>query len=70
MAPASITCSGVPMRLLLLAACIFCAVSAEVQYDAIRSKRGVQHKAPLISDDFVVSCIMVMFLLLFCFGKQ
>ena len=46
------------------------ACSADVQYDAIKSTRGVQHKAPLVSDDFVVGCIMIMFLMLFCFGKQ
>ena len=55
------------LPLLLLA----CSIAlANVQYDSIHSKRGVQHKPPLISDDFIVSCIMVMFLLLFCFGKQ
>ena len=36
----------------------------------MKSTRGVQHKDPLISDDFVVGCIMIMFLLLFCFGQS
>ena len=52
--------------LALLAQSVVC----EVYYDAIRSKRGVQPKQQWISDDFVVGCIMIMFLLLFCFGKQ
>ena len=34
------------------------------------STRGVQHEVPLISDDLVVGAIMIMFLLLFAFGKQ
>ena len=42
----------------------------QVCYDAICSTRGVQHKPLWISDDFVVACIMVMFLFLFAFGKQ
>lgn len=41
-----------------------------VRYDSICSTRGVQPLPPWISDDFVVGCIMIMFLLLFCFGKQ
>jgi len=41
-----------------------------VRYDSICSSRGVQPFQPWVSDDFVVGCIMVMFLLLFCFGKQ
>ena len=41
---------------------------AQDAHAAIQSKRGVQHKLPLISDDFVVGCIMIMFLLLFAFG--
>ena len=48
--------------LALLAQSVVC----EVYYDAIRSKRGVQPKQQWISDDFVVGCIMIMFLLLFC----
>jgi len=59
-----------PGRLLLLLLATACQVACEVQYDAIRSKRGVQPKPRWISDDFVVGCIMIMFLLLFCFGKQ
>jgi len=59
--------TGASVLLLLFNACL---VHADVQYDAIRSTRGVQHKQTLVSDDFVVACIMVMFLLLFCFGKQ
>ena len=55
---------------LLLLLSLVLTAHAEVQYDAIRSTRGVQHKQPIVSDDFVVACIMVMFLLLFCFGKQ
>lgn len=43
---------------------------AQDQHAAIQSTRGVQHKAPLISDDFVVGCIMIMFLLLFAFGAR
>ena len=39
-------------------------------YDSVRSTRGVQHKTPLISDDLVVAAIMILFLCLFCFGKQ
>lgn len=35
---------------------------------AIHSSNGVQHKEPFISDDFVVACIMIMFLMLFAFG--
>ena len=42
----------------------------EARYAAIMSTRGIQYKDPWISDDFVVGCIMIMFLLLFCFGKQ
>ena len=37
---------------------------------AIRSSRGVQHQTPMISDDFIVGCIMVMFLCLFAFGTR
>ena len=45
------------------------ALSAVEQGSApVRSTRGIQHKDPLISDDFVVACIMIMFLLLFSFG--
>ena len=42
----------------------------EARHAAIMSTRGIQFKDPWISDDFVVGCIMIMFLLLFCFGKQ
>ena len=62
-----------PRRLLsqlLLLLIVTCDVLCAVQYDAIQSKRGVQPKSQWISDDFVVGCIMIMFLLLFCFGKQ
>lgn len=51
----------------------WCAMSmAEIRFDAIQSTRGIQHSKvqPILSDDFVVACIMIMFLLLFCFGKQ
>ena len=41
---------------------------AQDQHAAIHSTKGVQHKLPLISDDFIVGCIMIMFLLLFAFG--
>lgn len=58
------------LRLAGLLLLILTTVHAEVQYDAIRSPRAVQYKQPIISDDFVVGCIMLMFLLLFCFGKQ
>ena len=44
--------------------------AAQVCYDAICSTRGVEHKPLWVSDDFVVACIMVMFLFLFAFGKQ
>ena len=43
-------------------------VLAQDQHAAIHSTKGVQHKLPLISDDFIVGCIMIMFLLLFAFG--
>jgi hypothetical protein len=59
-----------PAFLMLLS---WCAMSmAEVRFDAIQSTRGIQHSKvqPILSDDFVVACIMIMFLLLFCFGKQ
>ena len=52
--------------LLAVLAMLAQSVVCEVYYDAIRSKRGVQPKQQWISDDFVVGCIMVMFLLLFC----
>ena len=55
---------------LLLIMLLVAQIFAEVHGAPVRSKRGVQHKDPLISDDFVVACIMIMFLLLFCFGKQ
>ncbi len=44
----------------------------EPRFDAIQSTRGIQHSKvqPILSDDFVVCCIMILFLLLFCFGKQ
>ena len=42
--------------------------AAKDMHAAIQSTRGVQHEVPLISDDFVVGCIMVMFLMLFAFG--
>ena len=51
----------------------WCAVAtAEYRFDAIQSIRGVQHSKvqPMLSDNFVVCCIMMMFLMLFCFGKQ
>ena len=43
---------------------------AKDDHAAIQSTRGVQHKAPMISDDFVVACIMIMFLMLFAFGAR
>ena len=43
---------------------------AQDQHAAIQSTRGVQHKPPLISDDIIVGCIMIMFLLLFAFGAR
>ena len=46
------------------------AAYAQDQHAYIQSTRGVQHKPPLISDDFVVGCIMIMFLLLFAFGER
>ena len=57
------------LLLLLLALQSTMAVH-EARYAAIMSTRGIQFKDPWISDDFVVGCIMIMFLLLFCFGKQ
>ena len=54
------------LSLLLLPALAACKDA----HAAIQSSRGVQHKAPLISDDFVVGCIMIMFLMLFAFGMQ
>ena len=54
----------------LIAAVLTLSTSAEVAQPPVRSTRGVQHKDPIISDDFVVGCIMVMFLLLFCFGAR
>ena len=44
--------------------------SHQAQHAAIMSTRGIQYENPWISDDLVVSGIMIMFLLLFCFGKQ
>jgi hypothetical protein len=55
-----------PMGVLLLPALAY----AQDAHAAIQSSRGVQHKAPLISDDLIVGCIMIMFLLLFAFGKS
>ena len=46
------------------------AAAAQDAHAAIHSTRGVQHKAPLISDDMVVGAIMVMFLMLFAFGAS
>ena len=52
-----------------LSAFLCCSLAAGEQVHAsFQSTRGVQHKAPVISDDLVVGCIMVMFLLLFAFG--
>eukprot|EP00325_Prymnesiales_sp_UTEX-LB-985_P028909 CAMPEP_0174729580 /NCGR_PEP_ID=MMETSP1094-20130205/53967_1 /TAXON_ID=156173 /ORGANISM="Chrysochromulina brevifilum, Strain UTEX LB 985" /LENGTH=59 /DNA_ID=CAMNT_0015931709 /DNA_START=32 /DNA_END=211 /DNA_ORIENTATION=- len=45
-------------------------VAAKDRHAAIQSTRGVQHADPIVSDDFVVACIMIMFLMLFAFGKQ
>ena len=42
--------------------------AAKDMHASFQSTRGVQHEVPLISDDFVVGCIMVMFLMLFAFG--
>ena len=44
--------------------------SHPARYAAVMSTRGTQYEHPWISDDLVVSGIMIMFLLLFCFGKQ
>ena len=50
------------------------STAAAVQFDSIVSKRGVQHSSPesqpYLSDDFVIVCIMVLFLALFALGKQ
>ncbi len=46
------------------------AANGQDQHAAIQSTRGVQHKPPLISDDFIVGVIMIMFLLLFAFGAR
>eukprot|EP00326_Haptolina_ericina_P000228 CAMPEP_0181220114 /NCGR_PEP_ID=MMETSP1096-20121128/28659_1 /TAXON_ID=156174 ORGANISM="Chrysochromulina ericina, Strain CCMP281" /NCGR_SAMPLE_ID=MMETSP1096 /ASSEMBLY_ACC=CAM_ASM_000453 /LENGTH=159 /DNA_ID=CAMNT_0023312585 /DNA_START=36 /DNA_END=517 /DNA_ORIENTATION=+ len=59
---------GHVVRLLLLVSQPLMSVALSPVEDApppVRSTRGVQHKDPLISDDFVVGCIMIMFLLLF-----
>jgi hypothetical protein len=64
---------GHVVRLLLLVSQPLMSVALSPVEDApppVRSTRGVQHKDPLISDDFVVGCIMIMFLLLFCFGER
>ena len=60
--------SSLPLLLLLLPQ--DASAVHEARYAAIMSTRGIQYKDPWISDDFVVGCIMIMFLLLFCFGKQ
>jgi hypothetical protein len=57
------------LAILQLVALPACAV-AQDQHAAIQSTRGVQHKPPLISDDFVVGCIMILFLMLFAFGAR
>lgn len=54
----------------LSAAVLQVVLAAEASEPPVRSTRGVQHKDPIISDDFIVGCIMVMFLLLFCFGTS
>ena len=41
----------------------------EPVHAAFQSKRGVQHKHPVISDDLIVGGIMIMFLMLFAFGE-
>ena len=43
-------------------------ISAVDEHASFQSIRGVQHAMPWISDDLVVGCIMLMFLLLFAFG--
>ena len=58
------------LQLLLLLALQGTMAVHEARHAAIMSTRGIQFKDPWISDDFVVGCIMIMFLLLFCFGKQ
>jgi hypothetical protein len=58
------------LLLLLLLALQGTMAVHEARHAAIMSTRGIQFKDPWISDDFVVGCIMIMFLLLFCFGKQ
>ena len=47
-----------------------CVALGRPRYDAICSARGVQHYTPVISDDFVVACIMIMFLLLFAVRRR
>ena len=59
-----------PLLLMLLLALQGAMAVHEARHAAIMSTRGIQYKDPWISDDFVVGCIMIMFLLLFCFGKQ
>jgi len=63
------------MRLLGPALACWCVSSVSAsgyRFDAIQSKRGVQHAdiQPLLSDNAVVGLIMMLFLVLFCFGKQ
>ena len=58
------------LPLLLLLALQGTVAVHEARHAAIMSTRGIQFKDPWVSDDFVVGCIMIMFLLLFCFGKQ
>ena len=58
------------LLLMLLLALQGAVAVHEARHAAIMSTRGIQYKDPWISDDFVVGCIMIMFLLLFCFGKQ
>ena len=43
-------------------------VAAKDHHAAIHSTRGQPHDDPLASDNFVVGCIMIMFLMLFAFG--
>ena len=63
------TCAMVSRSAWLLTLSAPLAAYAQDQHAYIQSTRGVQHKPPLISDDFVVGCIMIMFLLLFAFGQ-
>ena len=59
--PSLVTRAMRSVPLLLLPAVALC----QDAHAAIQSSQGVQHKPPLISDDLIVGCIMIMFLMLF-----